>query len=325
MLLFRIENISDCDAVRRTYNPNEFQYPELDELCLDTYIAEEIRKEVNGATNRNVLSYSKSLAVCLLKYNPYADNELHILPSFWKEGDGIRRAPVNSLRYADRWGKLSSMGYSLWGRINNRFPLYFPCICFTLRDFIVDVSNNGCLREYLIQYTRAGKGLSSRVSPEKDCEVIVMNPPVDFAVSGCNIEAVYILYALHMQYGFLSKPFSRDWLIKRLYREAYMGYSTNEIMAFVMIVYYLSNHWQYEYEISQKIYDYAKKAEKKAETVTQGAFCYSGINFFENILKANSDNIREFKDMWAIDCDYQHSPISELCWQACYNYLKAKN
>jgi len=45
---------------------------------LEGYLAKEIGKEVNNANNRELLSYSKSLGVCLLKYNKYTDNELRI-------------------------------------------------------------------------------------------------------------------------------------------------------------------------------------------------------------------------------------------------------
>lgn len=38
---------------------------------LNKYIAKKFRKCVNGAGNRSLLSYSKSSATCLLKYNNY--------------------------------------------------------------------------------------------------------------------------------------------------------------------------------------------------------------------------------------------------------------
>ena len=68
-MLFRIGNIV-CS--RTTFTPT---------ICksqVDEYIAQEIRKQINGAHSSNVLSYSKSLAACLFKYNTRLQNPLHI-------------------------------------------------------------------------------------------------------------------------------------------------------------------------------------------------------------------------------------------------------
>ena len=312
VMLFRIEDVNDSDAIRRIYNPNEFHCPYLKSSDVDTYIAEEIRKEVNGSADRNALSYSKSLAVCLLKYNPYADNELHILPLCWNARNIIQYISINHIRFICGQGDIFSAEYSILDRLNNPSPLIFPCDCVTLREFIVDVSDNELLNHYLRRYTLDQKGLSSRVSPEKDCEVIVMNPPIDLTIGEWNIEAIYILYALNMIFGFLRSPFVCKQLIDTIHQSNIL--CVDEINAFETIICYLSECWQYEFEISKNIYGYTKTTDK-------GTFSYSPINFFENILKITPHNITDFIDTWATDCDYQRSPISELCWQSCYDYL----
>lgn len=77
-MLFRIEDISGFGANLRTYNVEDFSKPIIEKTQIDNYIANLIRDEINGAQGRKILSYSKSLATCLLKYNNFTDNELHI-------------------------------------------------------------------------------------------------------------------------------------------------------------------------------------------------------------------------------------------------------
>lgn len=77
-MLFRIENTVDFDGLHRKYALSYEELPQMPLFELEAYVANEVRKEINNAKNRKLLSYSKSLGVCLLKYNEYADNELHI-------------------------------------------------------------------------------------------------------------------------------------------------------------------------------------------------------------------------------------------------------
>ena len=63
--------------------------------------------------------------------------------------------------------------------------------------FSIDVSNNQLVNNYLIRHTGTGKKLLS--SPEKDSEVVVMNPLHDYIISSDGyLSSVYILYALHI-------------------------------------------------------------------------------------------------------------------------------
>ena len=77
-MLFRIEDSENEDGVHREYSILPQDLPTMPMSEIEVYIADEIRKEVNGANNRRLLSYSKSLGICLLKYIKYADNEIHL-------------------------------------------------------------------------------------------------------------------------------------------------------------------------------------------------------------------------------------------------------
>lgn len=77
-MLFRIEDSENEDGVHREYSILPQDLPTMPMSGIEVYIADEIRKEVNGANNRRLLSYSKSLGICLLKYNKYADNEINL-------------------------------------------------------------------------------------------------------------------------------------------------------------------------------------------------------------------------------------------------------
>lgn len=77
-MLFRIEDNQNPDDHYREYKiPFQF-WQELKEKELEKYLIEEIRKEISASQGRKLLSYYKSLGVCLLKYNQVTDNELHI-------------------------------------------------------------------------------------------------------------------------------------------------------------------------------------------------------------------------------------------------------
>ena len=77
-MLFRIEDSENEDGVHREYSILPQDLSTMPMFEIEAYMADEIRKEVNGANNRRLLSYSKSLGICLLKYNKYADNEIHL-------------------------------------------------------------------------------------------------------------------------------------------------------------------------------------------------------------------------------------------------------
>ena len=106
MIYFRIEDRANSLGIQRKYQIPVEELPIIDKQEVEDYIAEEIRKEVNGSRDRGLLSYSKSLGVCLLKYNECTDNELHIcsVNEFWYE---------NSLQYITSYNEFRYKYYSL--------------------------------------------------------------------------------------------------------------------------------------------------------------------------------------------------------------------
>ena len=77
-MFFRIQDTSRfSSALSRIENTTE-ETIIIRKSEFDKCVAKLIRDEINGSKHRCILSYSKSLATCLLKYNKYTDNELHI-------------------------------------------------------------------------------------------------------------------------------------------------------------------------------------------------------------------------------------------------------
>ena len=153
-MLFRIEDISGRNPKLRTYDADDFTIPLINKQKVDEYIALKIREEVNGSRNRELLSYSKSLATCLLKYNKYDDNELHIcMTEGWQ----------NFILYISPKDNVKWKSYYIRDRIKEK-SLFNKTGKIQLLNFIIDVSNNTLVDEYLRCYTGVGKKILA--SPE---------------------------------------------------------------------------------------------------------------------------------------------------------------
>lgn len=244
-----------------------------------------------------MLSYSKSLATCLLKYNKYIDNELHIC---------MIQGCKDYILYISPKGNIKCKLYSINDRIDDK-ALFHKGGQIQLLQFIIDVSNNSLVDEYLRYYTGVGKKVLA--SPEKDSEVIVMNPPNDLIINQY-MDAVYILYALQLRYNFLSDTDIRQALILKLMNmEAFrFEYCPQEREAFIKLIRYLSVNWRYEYRISKKIYDYLEKCEHLS-------IYYDSILQFYGIMKD------DFEESYH-NSTYNENVISDLFWEYCYKYLK---
>ena len=185
-MAFRIENsnsLTDCYRIKKSF-------PIFPLENLEYYMATEIRKQINGATDRNLFSYSRSLGVCLLKYNKYTDNELHI-GDYDSYVDCIEYFIYKKdLKYKTVWFDLMN---GLCG-IDDK-DLHRPII---LDNFYVNVSNNKMVHDYLFRMT--GVGLKKRASPEKDQEILVMRPTEELIISNY-IDSIYLLYSLVIRYG----------------------------------------------------------------------------------------------------------------------------
>lgn len=296
-MLFRIEDISGFNPNLRIYDVDESTKPLVDKTRIDEYIALKIREEVNGAKSRELLSYSKSLATCILKYNKYTDNELHIC---------IINDIKDYILYISPDGNEKWKPYFIGNRINGE-PLFQKNGKIQLLNFIIDVSNNDLLDNYLRCYTGSGKKVLA--SPEKDNEVVVMNPSSDLVINQY-MDAVYILYALQLKYRFLCDIKIQRTLIDELSNmdEFRFEYCPHERMAFIHLILYLSAKWKYEYQISQKIYDYADSEEHLS-------ICYDPILQFHDIMENDFEESYDFST-------YNQNVISDLFWKYCGIYLK---
>ena len=302
-MLFRIENVNDVDANLRTYCPEDFLCVSVDKAVIDEFIASMIRQEINGAKNRSIWSYSKSLAACILKYNKNADNELHIFD------EGIN---LDSILYVDSDGKLQRDFYSLRERLywGHKRPFFADGGKITLRNFVIDVSDNDLVDEYLRLYT--GKGRKKIASPEKDSEVAVMNPSNDLTIIQY-LSTVYTLYALQYRYRFLCCDNARINLIRKIQRLddfRFFGCEDDERFGLMRLVNYLADDWQYEYRISRGIYEYFKQSENFS-------FYYDSLHEFDAIISENFDEAYH-------NSDYNDNIISELCWRVCYRTISGQ-
>ena len=160
-MLFRIEDVSGFDPKLRKYDVDEYTASLMvDKAQIDKHIASKIREEVNGSESRELFSYSKSLATCILKYNRFTDNELHIC-------DINNR--IDYIKYVSSKGNERCKSYSLQDRVSGG-RLFNRSGRIQLLNFIIDVSDNDLVDEYLRYYTSAGKKILA--SPEKDSEVV---------------------------------------------------------------------------------------------------------------------------------------------------------
>lgn len=201
-MLFRVETYGEIDFDNRYYDVDEFNAPLIDKKNIDEYIAKMIRDEINGSKGRQILSYSKSLATCLLKYNKSENNVLHICMT---NGD------FNYIKYISPKGKNKVRKYDLAERIcDDPAPVFKKDGKINLLGFVIDASSNKIVDKYLRRYQ--DKGMKKRISPEKDAEIVIMNSPNDNPIYNY-MSFVYMLYALQIKYNILNFLNIKDRLI----------------------------------------------------------------------------------------------------------------
>lgn len=192
-MLFRIEDTENIGGCHRRYTIPFDELPKMRMSELEKFLASEVRNEINNSNTRRLLSYSKSLGVCLLKYNQYTDNALH-----------ISRVPQNCLWYYDcKKQQQQVISYDMRSGLP-AYELNHPNREIILQNFSLDVSDNNLVDSYLRSHTGVGK--KKVASPEKDKEVLVMQSPDDLIVSQYT-SSVYLLYALVRKYGMTETVF----------------------------------------------------------------------------------------------------------------------
>lgn len=255
-MLFRIEDNKNVDGRHREYEIPFDCLPVLKPQELEKYIAEEVRKEINDSQDRKLLSYSKLLGVCLLKYNEYADNELHI------NMDYLEGVYGGVYFYYKKEDENLKTGYVPFDLMNGLFGLkkqkYGKKI--KLLNFNIDVSDNNLLDEYLKKMT--GTGRKKVASPEKDKEILLMQAPEDIVIS-TYLESVYLLYALDFKYG-MNKELHDD-LIESIWsidHNCFRDCGEDERKGLILIIKYLFEKGKCEKKMIRKIMDDSKNDER---------------------------------------------------------------
>lgn len=296
MVYFRIEDIDIDSRIYRNYQIPEDELPVIKKQDVEYYIAEEIRKEVNGSNDRILLSYSKSLGVCLLKYNEYTHNELHIcyVNDFWYE-DYIQYITPKHYKC-----KLYSLYEAAYGD-----RLFRKAGKIILRNFVMNIADNSLLNKYLVRYTKVG--LKQYASPEKDHEVVMMQAYNDIIIERY-IDSVYILYALQLKYNFL-----RNWNIvcqisneiNQLDDFRFDG-CEQERTAIIFLVQYLYSERETEILMNNKIFQYAENKE------------HISI-YYDSLLQYHGIMHDDFEESYYLS-DYNDNVVSEIFWKYCMHY-----
>lgn len=186
-------HIEDAFEQRINYETNTQSYQLINKAQADTFIANEIRLQVNSSQQRSIYSVSKSLGIVLFKYNKIGDNPLHIIP-------------VGYLNHLEVALTPDDIPFIVPYDIQNTSSLLNEFInqeSFYLYNYVIDVSNNVALDQYLRTYTPVGK--HPYAACEKDKEVLIRHIAPNFTIADeIYIDAVYLIYALNHRYGFLS-------------------------------------------------------------------------------------------------------------------------
>lgn len=287
-MLFRIEDSENEDGIHREYCIISQDLPIMQMSEIEGYVANEIRKEVNGASDRRLLSYSKSLGICLLKYNKYTDNEIHINERYI--GDYIHYFDLKEQKREIEPYSLDYAFPDIW--INKTKQN----VC--LVNFALDVSNNDLLDCYLKKYT--GVGRKKVASPEKDNEVLLFQSPSDFVIKQYS-DSVYLLYALVMKFGM--KKCIHDELVEYIFKLENFRFefcNPNERIAIIKVIDYLFNFQKVERNMSAAvIMDSYKSCD------------ISG--YYDPITQFHDIQNQWFEDSFALS-DYNDNVISRGIW-----------
>lgn len=299
MVYFRIEDIANCEGIQRNYQIEKEKLPVMNKQSVEYYIAEEIRKEVNGAKDRKLLSYSKSLGVCLLKYNEFLDNELHIciVHDMWYENSICYFSPNQHIKY-----KFYSLQDALYSR-----GLFKGNDEITLINFVLDIADNKLLNDYLLKFTKTG--LKQYASPEKDYEVVMMQAFDDVTIE-IYIDSIYLLYALQLKYKFLRSQEVVTQVICEIYQlEDYRFENCeHEREAIIFLIQYLYSETEFEKIAFEEMLKYSEKRE-----------IFYG--YYNSLLQLHGIIYDDFEDAYHLS-DYNDNVVSDIFWKYCMIYGK---
>lgn len=267
MLLFRIDTSSEFNDRSRQYGFPETERIILKGSAIERFIAQETAEEINGSNKRRLISYSKSLGVCLLKYNNYLDNRLLFsnIPFHTCAGYTALCYCIGHQNY--------SLSYFLQTGLWN-----FPFEEAELVNFIVDVSDNNIIQTYFQKHL--GKGKKPFASPEKDKEVVLMRSLNEKIIDADNLGSVYTLYGLSIKYNFLSDEQILCGLIGDVYNAFNEGrYSEDELQTIICLIQYMAYHGDHERKLSEAI----RERNSPSERIP---FCYDPICEYNAIISS---------------------------------------
>lgn len=287
-MLFRIEDTENLQGCHRKYTLSLEDLPQMKMSEVHEYIAKEVRKEINNQKERKLLSYSKSLGICLLKYNKYTDNELH-----------LSNSDVDFIHYYDLKKQKEKIEY--YSIVENMYG--YKCKHgsrdIILKNFALDVSNNVQIDYYLKTFT--GVGRKKLASPEKDKEVLLMQVYDDMVISQYT-DAVYLLYALTQKYGMSKDIFVNLWNKILSLEEFRFEYSSlTERTSLLTVIKYLFYYWKYEKDSVSKVFEDSQRENR--------------ISMYYNpILQLHDIQRDDFLDSYILS-DYNSNIISDWIWE----------
>ena len=292
-MLFRIDTSSGFNNHNRQYSFFDSVPVILKGGEIEGFIAGEIAKEINGTNDRRLISYSKSLGVCLLKYNNYLDNGLH-----FAELSSNTHAGYTELccRIGD---EISCVPYYL------QCGLDFPFEEAELLNFIADVSDNRIVQNYFQKHL--GRGKNPFASPEKDQEVVMMRPLNERVISADNLEFAYVLYGLSMRYDFLTDEDILAGLIcdvRNAFNEGRYNYEDTE--AIISLIRYMACYGDYERRLSGAV-------RERNSIGDRIPLCYDLICEYDTIMNSLFSE--------AYDLTYTSNVITSAIWKWCGIFL----
>lgn len=297
-MLFRIEDSENWKGKQRQYIIPLENLPRMKIMDLEQYLAEEIRKEVNNSTNRNLLSYSKLLGVCLLKYNEFTDNELHINITNPRNYVYFYMQDTMKSKYISFDLKYGLYKFDLKYGLR-KFDFKNDKRKIVLQNFQIDISNNDLLDRYLNIAT--GVGRKKYASPEKDKEVLLMQSPDDLVIQEY-IDSVYLLYALFLKYGMKQYIFRElTDKISNLEENRFLYCGEAERYGILNIVEYLYFYGAYEINEIQRIINDCKESDNIPP-------------YYDSILQLLGIQDDTFEDSYMLS-EYNSNIISDWIWE----------
>lgn len=288
-MLFRIEDTENIYGNHREYEIPYERLPLLRLSNVEDHIAQEIRKQVNNSKNRSLLSYSKSLGICLLKYNSLSDNPLYIMNRNAEDGF-IEYYNENTLEYHLK-------DYDLSTKIRFKKEKKIK-----LSNFMVDISKgNSYLNDYLLKKT--GKALKKYASPQKDKEVLIMQSSNNIIIEDY-LASIYTLYALYLKYSMNIKIYeSLIEEISKLPEFHFQCCGESEREGILLIIDYLYCQGNLEIEMSKKIVEDRMQNDDFFITYTYNPL----IQLFDTLSQS-------FEEAYSLS-DYNDNIVSDWIWE----------